>query len=264
MTSSRGRSTVNWRQAWGQALLIFLGVGVALLGQAWWEHRADRALEQYLLEEIRGGLSLDSADIASAMSAAEARLVGADRLLVHVVDPDAGVLHPTPWEVDRSGQIPLRKAQSLERALAAYASTTVSPRQALYMVVATSSMQRLDLADATFTDAASSGQLNVIQDSELRTLIADYYFNTGRFGETTDGRVDTHWQSFRRVLADTGLSAAGGETSERVLAVLADNPTLLAEVKNVRDYAAYQLGALEEVLLRAVALITSLDLNIEK
>ena len=65
----------------------------------------------------------------------------------------------------------------------------------------------------------SSGQLNVLQDSELRTLIADYYFNTGRFGDTTDSRVDTHWQNFRRVLADTGLSAAGGETSERILGV---------------------------------------------
>jgi hypothetical protein len=60
------------------------------------------------------------------------------------------------------------------------------------MVVATSSMQRLDLSDATFIEATSSGQPNVIQDSGLRTLISDYYFNTGWFGDTTDSRVDTH------------------------------------------------------------------------
>jgi len=37
---------INWRQASGEALLIFAGVLVALAGQAWWEYRGDREAER--------------------------------------------------------------------------------------------------------------------------------------------------------------------------------------------------------------------------
>lgn len=51
------RLVVNWRQAAGEALLICLGVGVALLGQAWWEGRVERVVVQQhidgLLDELR-------------------------------------------------------------------------------------------------------------------------------------------------------------------------------------------------------------------
>jgi hypothetical protein len=67
MSEWSGPSRVNWRQAWGEALLIFLGVAVALLGQAWWEYRTDRELEAHLLTGIRGDLERDSSDIASAI-----------------------------------------------------------------------------------------------------------------------------------------------------------------------------------------------------
>lgn len=40
--SRRLRNAVNWRQAAGEALLIFFRVGVALLGQAAWEARVER------------------------------------------------------------------------------------------------------------------------------------------------------------------------------------------------------------------------------
>ena len=51
------RLSVNWSQAAGEALLIFLGVGVALLGQAWWEARVEEVVVQQhiagLLDELR-------------------------------------------------------------------------------------------------------------------------------------------------------------------------------------------------------------------
>ena len=59
--SSTERNRINWRQAAGEALLIFVGVLVALMGQAWWEDRADRVLvEQHsanLLQEIESNLA---------------------------------------------------------------------------------------------------------------------------------------------------------------------------------------------------------------
>ena len=259
MSEPSRQTRVNWRQAAGEALLIFMGVAVALVGQAWWEYRSDRELELFLVSEIREGLGRDSADIASAMGAAEARIVGADRLLEAIEDPYAGAFHPTPWEANRSGQVPLRTDVTLQNALAAYHGQSFSPQQALHMVVAASSMQRLDLSDATFNDAAASGQLNVIRDPALRAGIAEYYFNTGRFGNTTDDRVETHWRHFRELLSEKGLSSGGGETDGNVLTALARYSDLLAELKNVRDYAAYQSAALATVLQAAESVITMLD-----
>jgi len=256
MTDSSGRSRVNWRQAWGEALLIFLGVAVALLGQVWWEYRTDRELEVHLLAGIRGDLTRDSSDIGSAMGAAMGRVAAADYLLQQIEDPDAGVFHDTPWVADRPG-VRLRESGWLEMARARYEPASV--RQALYMIVAGGSMQRLDISDATFSEATASGQLNVIRDTNLRTQIADYYFDSGRFGATTDSRVDAHWQEFRRVLAEAGVSAVGGGTDVGILSALRGSPTLVAEVQNVRNYGIYQLSAHDVVSASAQTVISSLD-----
>ena len=258
MATSTRQNGVNWRQAGGEALLIFLGVGVALLGQAWWEYRGDREIEQHLLAGIRSDLVRDSADAASAIVAAKARIAGADRLLAHIEDPDAGVIHPVPWQ-PLPGSIVLASSQVLEDALASYQSTEISPQRALFMVSATGSMQRLDLSDATFGEATASGQLNVIRDPALRTQVADYYFTTGRFGNTIDGRVEQHWLHFLEVLGAAGLSSVGGESDQRILAALRTNPQVLAEIKNVRAFAVTQVGAHTDVLRRAEELIASLD-----
>ena len=258
MSEHGSPASVNWRQAASEALLIFLGVALALFGQAWWEDRSDRELEQHLLEGIRSDLSRDSADAASAILAAKARIVGADRLLAHVQDPDAGVLRPVPWEPG-PGMILLGTNETLDRALADYESVDISPQRALYMVAVNASMQSLDLSDASFNEATASGQLNVIRDAQLRTAIADYYFTSGRFGSTTDSRVVAHWQLFREVLAEAGLSAIGGESDQGILTTLQTDRRLLAELKNVRDFAVFQVGAHSRVLESAEELISRLN-----
>jgi hypothetical protein len=258
MSEAPRRTGVNWRQAAGEALLIFIGVGVALLGQAWWEYRGDREVELHLLEGIRGDLARDTSDLASAMSAARDRVLGADRLLQAVGDPDAGRYVTNPWDLGRPG-VRLSDEQWLTQTLAERASVEIPPHEALYMVVSTGSMHRLDVADATFNEATASGQLNVIRDNQLRAAIATYYFDSGRFGDTTDSRVDDQWQHFRRVLSETGLSAIGGETDERILSTLRSRPEVLAELKNVRDNAIYQLGAHDVVLRRAEAVMMLLQ-----
>lgn len=258
MQEGRIRMGVNWRQAAGEALLIFLGVGVALLAQAWWESESDRELEEHLLVGIRGDLGRDSSDVASAMQAARSRVAGADRLLVLIGDPRAGTFHPSALEL-RPGQTPLASAQGLARAIAEYESATISPERALSMVAGSGSMQRIDLSDATFSEAIASGQLNVVQSAIVRAGLSDYYFNTGRFGATVDNRVEAQWRRFREVLSESGLSAAGGEPDSLILSRLRSDQTLLAELKNLRNFALSQEGAHSRVLGNAVALISLLD-----
>ena len=99
----------------------------------------------------------------------------------------------------------------------------------------------------------------MIQDAALRSRIAEYYFNTSRFGSTTDSRVELQWQDFRRTMATAGLSTIGGGTDEQILAALRNDSIALAELKNVRDYAVMQLGAHDVVLASGERVIEILD-----
>lgn len=83
--SRKLRHAVNWRQAAGEALLIFFGVGVALLGQAAWEARVERdVVRQHiagLLDELRanrdGLRAFEDVHTANARRAATVmRLIG--------------------------------------------------------------------------------------------------------------------------------------------------------------------------------------------
>ena len=249
---------VNWRQAGGEALLIFLGVGIALGGQVWWEERGDRELEQHLLEGVRSDLALDSADVASAMLVARARVAGADFLLAELGDPEAGQYHVRGWTPGRPDP---RQSETawLEASIAEYAEADLTAREAFFMVASTSSLQRVDLSDATFREATASGQLNVIQDVDLRSRISEYYFNTSRFGSTTDDRVQIQWEDFRRAAAAAGLSTIGGGTDDQILAALRSDPVVVAELKNVRDYAVMQLSAHDQTVASAERVIQMLD-----
>ncbi len=250
----------------GEFVIVVVGVLAALWVDDWREARADRSLEFHLLEGLRSDLTRDSADIASAMIVAEARAAGADELLLLLGDPDAGRTWPTPWVTPPAGarlgafEDPGRW---LDVARSQYPTGSISAQRALHMVGATGSLQRIDLSDATFSEAKASGQLDVIQDTDLRASIADYYFEAGRFGNTTDNRIDAHGQDFRRVLAEGGLSANGGASDSMVLTAFRQNPRLIAELKNLRDFALNQLVFHSRVLSSAEAVIPKLDENLE-
>ena len=255
------------RFSWtGEFVIVVVGVLAALWVDDWREARSDRALEIHLLEGIRSDLTRDSFDIASAMQVAEARAAGADELLVLLGDPDAGRFWPTPW-ISPPPESTLGAFEDpgrwLEVARSQFPTGSISAQRALHMVGATGSLQRIDLSDATFSEAKASGQLDVIQDTDLRARIADYYFYAGRFGNTTDSRVEAHGQDFRRVLAEGGLSATGGASDDMVLKAFRENPRLIAELKNLRQFALSQLVFHSRVLSSAQAVIPKLRESLE-
>jgi len=255
MADQAARTHVNWRQAAGEALLIFLGVAGALFGQAWWEDREDRHVEQHLLNGIRADLSRDTSDAARVVSAARARIVGADRLLQVIGDPDAGVLQDTPPWV--SEVILMSRRQAFELALAEYDTASIPPQQALQMVSGTFAIQSLDLSAASYSEATATGGLDAIQNLDLRTQIADYYAFATRLSRTADTRAESHWRRLREVLADAGLSAVGGEPDARLLTVLGNDRILVAELKNAREFAVGQAAA--QLIARAKSLISQLE-----
>ncbi len=79
MTGETRRDAINWRQAGGEGLLIFMGFVVALLGQAWWEDRSERSLVQEHAASLprHPHLSEPLASMASTgMSVATRRFLG--------------------------------------------------------------------------------------------------------------------------------------------------------------------------------------------
>ena len=245
---------VNWRQAAGEALLLLVGVGVALSGQAWWEYRIERDLEQHVLQGIRSDLERDSADIRGASLSAEFRAAGADQLLSLVGDPQ-GVVPLGRGGSGRNQRPGVENGDEiLQQIRAAYPE--LSATEALRRL---GSLQRFDLADAAYSEATASGQLDVIQDVELRAAIGNYYFDAGRNGVTNDDRVEANAQQLRIRLADSGLSPEGAASDEVVLRALRADDSLKAELRNVRGFAVLQIRLLGVIDYDRGALAADLD-----
>lgn len=252
---------ISWLRISAEGVAIVVSILLAFGIQAWWEARSDRDLEQHLLGGIRADLALDVLDINSAMSVARARVAGADELLTLLSDADAGWIRPTPWvaRTDAADPGELDRTQWLAEARTHYAVGSMSAQQALHMVSASGSIQSVDISDATFNEATASGQLHVIRDPDLRAAIAEYYFQAGRFGGTTDNRVESHMASFRGALADAGIPFTGSASDASVMGALQENANLLAELKNAREMATAQLVFHARVMTAAERVIGRLD-----
>ena len=230
---------VNWRQAAGEALLILLGVGLALLGQAWWEYRVEREVERHLIEGVIRDLRMDSADIRGATLSAQSRAAAADHLLRLADDPQVNSLREisTSPALQRPG-VPNLQAEVLDRVRSAIPAHTLTAADALGRL---GSIQRLDLADNTYREATASGQLDVIRDVDLRAAIGRYYFDAGRLGITNDDRMDANAQALRTRLADSGLSPEAPTADEEILEAIQASSALRAELHNVRGLALRQI-----------------------
>ncbi len=165
--SKKRKLAVNWRQAAGEALLICLGVGVALLGQAWWEARTERvAVQQHfdgLLDELRrnqeGLREFEDVQNASVRRAATVlRLIG----------------EPRSSERDDS--------------LVAFSWTMVSHN---YFVPATAAMSNL----------LSAGGLGLIQDPALRLKVTEYAQSVESFNSFTADLRDFQLRDMRPALS---------------------------------------------------------------
>jgi hypothetical protein len=83
---------VNWRQAWGEALLIVAGVVLALGAEAWWSAQSERAQEQEYLEALAAELGSLKSYAQSVMDQAKT-IEAAGRGLLTISDtwPTDGV-----------------------------------------------------------------------------------------------------------------------------------------------------------------------------
>lgn len=170
MTDKHGSRGIDVRQGLFEAVLIFVGVAVALAGQSWWDYRQDRILErEYVaglvneLEDTRGGL----VDVQARRQAFQIR---ATRLL----------------EVMGDATVPARE-DSIVRGVTdlGWVPGYRPPRATLDALVA-------------------SGDLDVIRDPTLRLQIARYAEELNEY-EATAAFVSRHYE---RVIEAFFLSEA--------------------------------------------------------
>jgi len=237
-------------------LLIVAGVLAALAVDDWRQSRVDVATERYILEGILADLDRDRQDIGSAISVASARAAGADKLLADLGNAAAGKVQLTPW-TSFPGQ--LNAPQALERARLQHPPASLSTTSALRMLTAVASMQRIDVSAASFTEASASGEVDRIQDRELRAALAQYYYTAEIFGNTADQRVDNNWLHLRNALASGGLPSDGVTSGEDILRILRDDDTLIAEIINAREFAVFQIMLSTNVLVTADTLTTFVE-----
>lgn len=97
----------------------------------------------------------------------------------------------------------------------------------------------------------------------LRSAIAARYYGALRISSTIDERLGSAVPRFVSSLEEAGLSPAGGASDAQVAAVLRQNPSLVAGLKNVRYSAARMMGSYVGALTRASGLLEEVTGAIE-
>lgn len=211
----------------GEFVVVVVGVLSALAVDDYRDGRADRAFEAHLLSGISADLARDTVDAAGSLRAAQGRAAAADELLEMLGDPLAGNMPPMDRDLD----------QHLQVARLAHPHGSLTEQHALLMLA---DQRRLDFSDASFGEAVASGRLYVIRDLVLRSAISTHYFQARRY-EKADERVEEAAKEMRDALAAAGLALTDGATDVGVLEAFKASPRLVAELKNIREFALRQI-----------------------
>ena len=234
------------RARWlAEFFLIVLGILTALAVDDWKQGREDRALERYILAGVREDLRRDTTDSGGAIRAAEGRAAAADELLRLTGDPVAGKIPPMDRNLD----------QGLNTVRARYPTGSLSARAALVLLA---DQRRLDLSNATFTEAITRGGFDKVRDLSLRSMISTHYFNAGRYVRADD-RVVLNYLHFRGVLAQAGLAPGDGDNADTLLSAIRRDRALVAEIKTQREFSLRQISHQSEFMASAVAVLNRLD-----
>lgn len=230
-------------RALAELVVIIVGVLTALGVDEWREERGQRVLEAQYLQGLATDVRQDMARMDVLDVQILNRISGATRLLQELGE-DASFRATGSTFPDRSGDEARRRAGELNLFQAVSLAGRVFP---------------LDTSSPTFDELRSTGHLQLIQDTELKRSISEYY----RAVESSH-HVDGHqelvvWTEYHGLLSDHGIAVFDTNPPEAdLLAQLRRIPNLVAMVRRVRsaflvqDIYSYPLRAQAEALLRAL------------
>lgn len=109
---SRILRATNWKYAFGEIFLIFIGITLALAANSWYENRQDRAEEKEILQQIIFSLNTDIEDLRKTQRRTETKLQLMNDLQKHIADkqPYESTLDETFREMLSAGETRMNTA----------------------------------------------------------------------------------------------------------------------------------------------------------
>ena len=241
VTSLRGQS---WLTLVLELVVVVVGIFLGLQVDSWNEARKDRVLEQQYVASLKADFQADIEELDEAIALAEYR-AQLGRLLISTID---------------KGRV------------------EGDPNEFIWAVFSSHLLNYPSYTRATINDLLSTGNLQLLQDSNMKAAVAEYYTDieyreqwkiTWREAQSDMGRTLPHLLDFDVVEAGW-LRYTGGpdwiteefqfdsSVAELVLRKIIEHPQAKGQIGNmtrVQDTLYLNLTAIKE---RAVALVESL------
>ncbi len=222
-------------------LIVVAGVFVGLQVNNWNEARAERASEVRHLEEIAEDLRADLEIFEQIQIGARARIGAVDYLLREA----------------RNETLPAQIVLSTD--VFAATGEEPDPEEGRSNLLGRANLVRTSYGNRTgFEALIGSGDLKLIRDRAIGRQIQKYY-----------AAFDDVWntQAMMREIRNNGvavgyplgLSAFGEVAEEQLIDIVRQSDAYAAYLRTSREWAAIQLGMLDEQARRARALLTSID-----
>lgn len=162
-------TSINWKQAAGEALLIVLGVLLALGGQAWWEARVERDTVGEYVDNLLLEVNENEANLRRLVKERE-----------NYIKAATGLLHE------------MRKNQSI--------ASASSIREQISILVW---YDEFSPATSALDDLVGSGGLRMLENSDLRLAILRYAQSIEDHNSVQADQVNFFFESFAPYLSKT-------------------------------------------------------------
>lgn len=212
--------------AFGEILLVMVGILLALQVNTWNEGRKKDKEANFYLNRIATDLKTDIIETEETLESHQLRI----RLILEILEAfgestinsfNCDVVQ-TQIKTNELPQIPPRTNSSIN--LSSFSG------KLSYIVRA----RQFDLSDMAFQELISTGKIDVISDQILKKKIQSHYRN---IGETISFQrfIAEARSDYRKVLLDYGISNLNEYTQERVKGMISDPQTLITTLKNYLD-----------------------------
>jgi hypothetical protein len=231
----------EWTAIFLDFVIVVAGVFVGLQVNNWNAARAERAAEMRHLEEIAEDLRADLEMFDEIRIGARARIGAVDYLLRQA----------------RDETLPARIVLST----GAFTATgeEPDPEKGRSKLLGRANLVRTSYGNRTgFEALIGSGDLKLIRDREIGRQIQKYYASFDDLWNTQAMMREIRNDGVAAGYA-LGLSAFGEVAEEQLIDIVRESDAYAAYLKTSREWAAIQLGMLDEQARRASALLTSID-----
>ncbi len=235
---------IPWKRLSLEAVAIIASILLAFAIDAWWEDRQERVLEQQYLASLKADFQADIEELDEAIALAKSR-AQLGRLIVSTIDKDR---------------------------------VEGDPNEFIWAVYSSYLLNFPSYTRATINDLLSTGNLQLLQNSNLKAAIAEYYTDIEyreqwktNWRQTQIGMVHTLPDLLDFNVREAGFLRYNGEAdwitedfqfdssvAEQVLRKIIEHPQAKGQIENMIRVQDTMYLILNSIKKRAVALVETL------